>query len=693
MKTLIIYLGLFWFIPGTYAQLICAMPGRDGDQTISGTVNSYYPGLTTNLNPNATSVSLGAAQGASAAIQTGDLLLVIQMQGANISASDNANYGGNSGNGGGYNGWGPAFQAGQFEYVQATSDLPATGGTLQFSPGLSKKYVRRNYSAAGGQSRYQVIKVPQYNTATLGGDLTAYPWDGEAGGVIALDVLANFYFNNHAINASASGFRGGGGRVLGGDNKGSNAAYRSNAAKNFNGQKGEGIAGTPAYVWKGKPGTANVISTGSEGYPNGSSGRGAPGNAGGGATDGNPDGNDQNAGGGGGGNGGTGGQGGNSWYSDLPTGGLGGSPFAQADISRMVLGGGGGAGSGNDSHSNPDALSGGTGGGMVFLKTRMVSGSGSILADGQNAPNNNPDCCDDGAGGGGAGGSVLFTALKTSGMSQVTISARGGKGGNTSANATAHGPGGGGGGGIIYTNAPIQPASTVAGGLHGTTTGAAAYSSTSGTDGVFSYDPANDPTSAYAGYKCAIPLAARRFDLNGNLQQNQVQLRWTTLQENHSDYFTIERSSDNRQFLAIIEKLQASGTTTGEKNYAYTDHPAATETSSILYYRIKLVDKEGQFSYSNTIAIHRSTISELRPWPNPFTDAFSFNFRSPVSAPIISELRSTSGLLIVRQTNQLVQGENQLRITGLAKLPKGMYFLTVLTADGQLLKPIRVVKE
>ena len=52
-----------------------------------------------------------------------------------------------------------------------------------------------------------------------------------------------------------------------------------------------------------------------EGYPGGSYARGAPGNAGGGATDSNPTANDQNAGGGGGGNGGAGGRGGNGWLS------------------------------------------------------------------------------------------------------------------------------------------------------------------------------------------------------------------------------------------------------------------------------------------------------------------------------------------------------------------------------------------
>ena len=89
-------------------------------------------------------------------------------------------------------------------------------------------------------------------------------------------------------------------------------------------------------------------------YPSGTAGvdgsmaHGAPANAGGGATDGhpngaNPGGNDQNAGGGGGANGGTGGYGGNSWNSNLSSGGEGGAVFP-ATIDRIAMGGGGGAG-------------------------------------------------------------------------------------------------------------------------------------------------------------------------------------------------------------------------------------------------------------------------------------------------------------------------------------------------------------
>ena len=95
------------------------------------------------------------------------------------------------------------------------------------------------------------------------------------------------------------------------------------STNNANGSKGEGIAGTPRYVNYNFTLIDNVV----EGYPSGSFARGAPGNAGGGATDSNPPANDQNAGGGGGGNGGPGGRGGNGWKTVGVSGGFGGSAF------------------------------------------------------------------------------------------------------------------------------------------------------------------------------------------------------------------------------------------------------------------------------------------------------------------------------------------------------------------------------
>ncbi len=73
---------------------VCGTPGKDGPATtLSGVVNSYYPG---NGNPiaGATSIPVGTARaGGGPAIAAGDLLLVVQMQGADINSDNTNNYG------------------------------------------------------------------------------------------------------------------------------------------------------------------------------------------------------------------------------------------------------------------------------------------------------------------------------------------------------------------------------------------------------------------------------------------------------------------------------------------------------------------------------------------------------------------------------------------------------------------------
>src|SRR6185503_9290105 len=64
--------------------------------------NTYYPANQATVNAGATSISLGAVNYGSTAITTGDILLIIQMQGAQLNATNNSNYGANSGTGSGY---------------------------------------------------------------------------------------------------------------------------------------------------------------------------------------------------------------------------------------------------------------------------------------------------------------------------------------------------------------------------------------------------------------------------------------------------------------------------------------------------------------------------------------------------------------------------------------------------------------
>ena len=459
-----------------------AQPGRDGDGgALTGIVNTYHPG-TASAAVGSTSIAVGAAAGAATPIVAGDLLLVIQMQGADIDVTNTSGYGDGAAGDPASGYLAGTLQAGRHEYVEALGPAAGTVAIRGLGPGggLVNSYAA---AAAGtqGQRTFQVIRVPQYLTATLTSGLTAPAWDGSTGGVLALDIRETLTLGGN-VDLTARGFRGAGSQRRGTAQPAPLVLeYVTPSGVDRNAGKGEGIAGTPRFSYSNITGV--VSDNGAEGWAAGSSGAGAPGNAGGGATD--WTGTNHNSGGGGGGNASAGGRGGLTWNSSATDGtniggfGGGGVPI---DAATVTLGGGGGAGSRNDT-AGPDS-SGGSGGGMVLVRTGSVAGAGVITVDGgagRGAGN-------EGAGGGGAAGTVVFIADEGS-LAGLTIRARGGIGGNAwptqSGTVNAHGPGGGGAGGAVLTN--VGGASVdVDGGAPGTTlTAQLPYGATVGSDGLF----------------------------------------------------------------------------------------------------------------------------------------------------------------------------------------------------------------
>lgn len=501
------------------AQGICFTLRDQDTHQISGVINSYYPG-TANASAGATTISVGPGQGAGQSIQSGDLLLVIQMQDATIDSSNTSAYGSGGTNGSGYTDPG---NSGRYEFVVAASGVDyAAGGTLSITGAgtgnsLLYSYTNANGSTTSGQRRFQVVLVPAYLNADLTGDLSASPWNGATGGVFALEVVNSLSFNGYAINVNEAGFRGGGGRQLGGSSSTANTDYRNRSTRNAHGSKGEGIAGTPRYVFFGGA-VVNTNPPAGDGYPSGSQARGAPGNAGGGGSDGHPSANDENSGGGGGGNGGAGGQGGYSWRSALDVGGRGGAAFAEVAPGRLVLGGGGGAGTTNNGTGTPGsgaASSGAAGGGVVILRLGGVGGTGSVSANGGTSL----DVLNDSTGGGGAGGSIVAVSPDLTAFNALTFSAIGGNGGLAwplqppgGYPGERHGPGGGGGGGVIYLSG--SAASTdVSGGLNGTTTNVNdAYGALPGAEGIVGSASVSDIPGVPAGFECYTPTAINLTD-------------------------------------------------------------------------------------------------------------------------------------------------------------------------------------
>lgn len=441
-------------------------------------VNRYTP-LAADAATGATTITVGNAATLNAA--PGDLLFIVQMQGAQVNGTNTNAFGAVT----------LVNGAGQFEMVTVQS---VTGNQIALSPGCG---LVNAYSAA---AHTQVIWVPQYSSLTVaaGGSVAPPAWDGAVGGVVV--VQAGAVNLTGAIDASGLGFRGG---VL------SNLAfepvtlgfqYRSPDPR-AGGEKGEGIAGFEAdYDAIGGRYSLGAIANGGGGGAahNGGGGGGANGDsampwlgsgvmpAGGTmaapwslawALD--PDAID--AGGptqsSGGGRGGysysaaaqdplTVGPGQAVWMGDFRQyrGGLGGRPLANDPLAHAFAGGGGGAGNENDGAGGP----GGAGGGIIYIVANSVTGTGAIRANGA-AGGPTTGGGNDGPGGGGGGGTIVVVAPSVA--STVVLQANGGAGGDqhiVGFGDEAEGPGGGGGGGFIAAPAGAT-ATTPTGGRAGAT--------------------------------------------------------------------------------------------------------------------------------------------------------------------------------------------------------------------------------
>lgn len=635
--------------------------------------DSYYPGLDSALNAGSTSILLGAAGYGSVSIASGDLLLVIQMQGAQIDATNTTSYGDGI-SGGGSTGYlsNSELIAGNMEYVTATNAVPLSGGTLTLGAGTINKYRNSGYGMFG-QYRYQVIRVGMYYNLTLGGTVSASPWNGSSGGVLVLSVTGTMNFNGQTLSAAGAGFRGGGGRTLGGGSGGFNTDLVTFSSSNYNASKGEGIAGTPRFI--NNVGVLLDNGSANEGYPGGSYAAGAPGNAGGGGTDGRPSSNDQNSGGGGGGNGGVGGRGGNSWSSNLATGGEPGALFNEKSTSHIVMGGGGGAGTTNNGTGVPAlgfASSGAAGGGIIVISATTITGTGTIDVSGASS---NTSVVNDGSGGGGAGGSVLINA--GSGWSGITVLAKGGTGGSNSGGGSPppHGPGGGGGGGVVYSNGALNAASSVAAGTSGTTSSANVYGSTAGTSGVLVQNATTQqlPTQ----YTSCSLLPMMFLSTAANKQQSAIAITWRVTNEVSVSHYAIEKSIDGNNF-STVGTVAFQSHSAGINTYQFIDNKISG--AATVYYRIREVDESGSTTLSNIMSVKEEGLggADASVVPNPVMSSSAsirFTLRSAPGAPITLRLLSVNGAVLWQQQYAASAGLNVVSIGNLSNVPSGMYFL------------------
>ncbi len=183
-------------------------------------------------------------------------------------------------------------------------------------------------------------------------------------------------------------------------------------------------------------------------------------------------------------------------------------------------------------------------------------------------------------------------------------------------------------------------------------------------------------SSFFFGNAANTSLPVEMLSFTGHLENQGTLLNWATSNEVNSANFIIERSADGTNYSAI-GTVAASGNTNTDHNYAYTDNDASNQSVPVLYYRLKIVDIDGQFGYSNVIVINLATIAgKVTVFPNPLATEAKVTIAALADGKAHWKILDNAGRVVMQNSAQVRKGNNNVTIN-LSKLSAGIYYLSV----------------
>jgi alpha-tubulin suppressor-like RCC1 family protein len=198
------------------------------------------------------------------------------------------------------------------------------------------------------------------------------------------------------------------------------------------------------------------------------------------------------------------------------------------------------------------------------------------------------------------------------------------------------------------------------------TTNLTALSTGYNIDGVLGNGGTTSVNYAFVPIACQttsiVPITLSSFTAQNKNSTNL--LLWTTENETNNKHFEIQRSVDGINFITI-GKVNAIGNSTITTNYSYTDNAPTYGTN---YYRLKQVDVDGTFTYSNIEKIKNIKLGGITIYPNPASNAL-----------FVDGVKNNSKYCITNLLGEIVlNGEYEInKSIAINKLPRAIYFLKI----------------
>jgi hypothetical protein len=190
------------------------------------------------------------------------------------------------------------------------------------------------------------------------------------------------------------------------------------------------------------------------------------------------------------------------------------------------------------------------------------------------------------------------------------------------------------------------------------------------------------PSSATIGG--VLPVTFSSYDVR--CIDKGAMLTWTTVSEQNSDRFEIQRSENSVDW-TTIEKVTAAGNSSDIRNYEYLDLKGG-----LSFYRIRQVDMDGRFIYTN---IRRTDCKagqfDVVLYPVPAKDKLTVVIKADKAVRTDLQITDVLGKVIRSIPTQITSGNNTINLN-VANLPAGQYILVSSDATLQLNKKFTILR-
>ncbi len=154
-------------------------------------------------------------------------------------------------------------------------------------------------------------------------------------------------------------------------------------------------------------------------------------------------------------------------------------------------------------------------------------------------------------------------------------------------------------------------------------------------------------------------IPVEMINFTSNILDNGIELKWSTATETNNKGFEIERKTEISDWQTIGFK-EGNGTTTESQHYSFVDNLFGVSATK-LSYRLKQIDYDGTFTYSNVIEIELSPtkFSLSQNYPNPFNPTTKIKYTiptTPASLPLLGK-EGIEGWLVTLKVYDILGNE------------------------------------